>query len=216
MGKLPQVTPSVKLDNRTREVKRLNGRQRQFVENYLQCFNQTKAARLAGYIKPELAGHDLVRKPYIKAIIEKRIRESAMGADEVLARLADYARGDMGDFINGSGQVDLDQARHKTHLIKRYTTDEREHGTKTTLELYDAQAALNKIGQHLGLYDKGIEVNWQQQILQMVVMGQITPDEVRQEMEAFATDIIDAQPDGPGAIEAPGSTGSSEVGTDLK
>ena len=88
-----------------------------------------------------------------------------MSADEVLMRLAEQARGDLGKFLNKDGDsitIDLKamKADGKTHLIKRISQTKRRRTTKdvteeevsTTLELYDAQAAQQLIGKHHKLF----------------------------------------------------------------
>jgi phage terminase small subunit len=74
----------------------LSNKQRKFINEYLQCFNATEAARLAGY-SPKTAraiGAENLTKPDIAAEIEKALNESAMSASEVLMRLAEQARND--------------------------------------------------------------------------------------------------------------------------
>src|SRR5262245_52979348 len=79
----------------------LTGKRRLFVEYYLgqaNC-NKTEAARLAGFKHPGAEGHRLSKLPAIREAIEGRMREIALGEAEILARLAEQARCDMGDFI---------------------------------------------------------------------------------------------------------------------
>lgn len=78
----------------------LGNKQRVFIEEYLQCWNATEAAKRAGY-SPKTAysiGHDNLRKPEIAAHIRARIEEKAMSADEVLLSLAEHARSNIGEF----------------------------------------------------------------------------------------------------------------------
>lgn len=144
----------------------LTNRQRVFVEEYLSCWNATEAAKRAGFAHPNMAGPRLILKDSIRELVEQRISEKAMSADEVLTRLAEHARGDMGDFLDISSmgfQVDLSDAVEKglTHLIKkvkqRTTTTLSKDGVETEtsdieIELYDAQAALVQIGRHHKLF----------------------------------------------------------------
>lgn len=146
----------------------MRDRQRVFIEEYLKCWNATKAALAAGY-SPKTArviGSENLTKPAILAEIQDRINEKQMSADEVLTRLASHARGDMGDFLDIGSMafsVDLDKAKEKglTHLIKkvkmRTTTTLSKDGVETEtsdieIELYDAQSALDKIGRHHALF----------------------------------------------------------------
>ena len=90
-----------------------------------------------------------------------------MQADEVLVRLAEQARGDMGDFLavseGGDVAFDISKAPTKTHLIKRVTQRKTIRTTEKsqieevvlTFELHDAQAALVHIGKHHRLFADG-------------------------------------------------------------
>ena len=70
-----------------------------FVELYLACWNATKAARRAGYKQPHSQGPRLLENVEIQAFIKARLNEHAMGADEVLSRLADIARSETRDSL---------------------------------------------------------------------------------------------------------------------
>lgn len=133
-----------------------------FVEKYFELgLNGTRAAIAAGYSRKSArySAYDNTTKPHIRAEIERRLTELAMGPDEVLARLADHGRGDMRDFI-GKSYTAL--ARHpRGNLIKKVkrtvTTHTDKNGDSYTeekieLELYDAQAALVHIGRHHKLF----------------------------------------------------------------
>jgi hypothetical protein len=58
----------------------------------------------------------------------------------------------------------------KLGLIKKYTLDP-ESG-KVSLELYDAQAALSKIGEHHGLWGKGSD------ILKLIDLSKLSPEQL--------------------------------------
>lgn len=139
-------------------------RQRLFVESYLGAarFNATAAAKLAGYSEATAysQGSRLLKNVEIAAAIKVRLDESAMTASEVLARLADMGRGTMEDFLRFPGvgaRLDLDSAREagKLHLVKRFTNSEF---AGDSIELYDAQAALNTLGRHHGLFKDKLTV----------------------------------------------------------
>ena len=152
----------------------LTTKRRVFVEEYLRCWNATEAAIAAGYSErtARQQGSYLLSKVDIQAEIRKRIDEKAMTADEVLVRLADMARGDMGDFLDISSmsfQVDLSEAQEKglTKLIKkvkqRTTTTLSKDGVETEtsdieIELYDAHAALVDIGRYHKMFTEKVDV----------------------------------------------------------
>ena len=86
---------------------KLSNKQRVFIEEYLTCWDAAKAARRAGY-SPKTArfiGCENLTKPNVKAAIEQRIKEKAMSADEVILRLAEHARHDIGDLMNDEGVI---------------------------------------------------------------------------------------------------------------
>ena len=142
----------------------LTQRQENFIEKYLTCFNKTQAAIEAGY-SPRTAysiGWENLKKPEIQEAISRRLAETAMSADEVLMRLAEHARGDMGQFLNANGLVDFSHG--KSRLIKKFTQrrilrKDNEEEIITSIELYDAQAALALIGKHHGILAEKTELS---------------------------------------------------------
>jgi phage terminase small subunit len=133
----------------------LTSQQQVFVDEYLLCWNAAEAARRAKYSSKTAysQGPRLLRIAEVRQQIDKRLSEMAMGSDEVLARLADHARGDMRDlFTKKRGHMVLDLVRAeklgKLHLVKKY----RLGIDSESVELYDAQAALALIGRHHKLF----------------------------------------------------------------
>lgn len=150
-------------------------KQRLFVEEYLTCLNAAEAARRAGYSEKgaRQQGQRLLTYVDVAAAVQAGLALRAMPPDEVLARLADQARATADDFLaiyesplyDITGQpvldkdgkpivrywpsLDLEKARQAgmLHLIKKvsYTA----HGP--SVELYDAQAALNTLAKYYGL-----------------------------------------------------------------
>ncbi len=146
----------------------MTAKEQLFIDYYLgrANYNASKAARLAGYSLRTAAviGWENLQKPLIQAAIQKRIAEAAMGADEVLARLADHARASLDDFLAEDGSLDLAAAREagKMHLLREYACEEvREAGAddelpsmvrKQRIKVVDAQAALVTLGRHHKLW----------------------------------------------------------------
>ncbi len=137
----------------------LTDRQRVFCDEYLRRWNATDAARIAGYLDPEVQGWRLKQNAVVKAAIDARLKAHHLGADEVLARLSDHAQGSMGDFVSlranlETGQpepvIDLSKAERagKLHLIKKIRIDDK----GVAIELYDADAALALVGKHHELF----------------------------------------------------------------
>lgn len=146
----------------------LNAKQEMFVSEYLKCWNATQAAIAAGYSKKTAysQGSRLLKNDEIASYVRARIEENAMSAVEVLARLADHARGDFGELVDPA-TLTLDwrmaKAQGKTRLIKKLkqTTVISGEDKQTDIfefEMYDAQAALVHLGKHLGLFTEKVDV----------------------------------------------------------
>ena len=149
-------------------------KQRVFVEEYLQCWNAAEAARRAGYSErtARIQASKLLTKPNIQEEISKRIAEKAMSADEVLLRLGDMARGDIGEFMDiesMSFNLALEKAKELglTHLIKkvkqRTTITQKKDGDEEEnhwieLELHDSQTALVHLGRVHKLFTDKIDI----------------------------------------------------------
>lgn len=126
-----------------------------FIEEYLTCWNATEAARRAGYKHPAQQGSALTKLEIVERMINNRIAELAVSSGEVLKRLGEQARSDIGDFLDDDGSLNMAKARAmgKTHLIKSVTRSIR--GTR--IELYSSQAALELLGRNLGLFMDRLE-----------------------------------------------------------
>lgn len=151
----------------------LSAKQKSFINEYLIDFNATRAAQRAGYEGDEntlaVTGSRLLRNDKVAEAVKTRLSEKAMTADEVLNRLAEHARGDIGDFITvtpgGEAALDLTGGA-ATRLIKKVTQRRTFRRMKDTeveevvlsVELHDAQSALALIGKHHGLFKDVSEV----------------------------------------------------------
>jgi len=130
-------------------------KQRVFIAEYLIDFNATQAAIRAGYSKrtSHAIGQENLRKPIIKAEIEKLITERTMGTDEVLLRLGKIARFDISDYVMGYGtgtvvRTDKMIEDGYGHMIREiWQTAE---GVR--VKIADPDDALAKIGKHLGIF----------------------------------------------------------------
>lgn len=156
----------------------LTNKQRVFVDEYLRCWNATEAALRAGYSERSARqiGQQNLSKHDISEEIQARLQEIHMGTDEALKLLADHARGDIGEFmdINGMGfslqLLDENGNRKNTRVIKKIKqktttfiakneSDEDREVHETEIELYDAQAAIDKVLRVAGKYKDSMDVN---------------------------------------------------------
>lgn len=142
----------------------------------------------ASYNTARANASKLLANADIAEAIRKRLEELHMGADETLKLLADMARSDVGAFMDVSTvgwNIDLLQRDDKGELMhdaggnvikkpetklikklkqkvttfigKKEDSEDREI-IETEIELYDAQAALEKIGRHLDLFPNKMDV----------------------------------------------------------
>jgi hypothetical protein len=199
----------------------LTRRQIAFVEHYLQCRNATEAARRAGYSlrsARELA-HRNMENLDVQAEIKARFEEATqLTTDEVLQRLVDQARGDIGVFFqvvefwtieeplptyeivrtrvlvdeNGNKlpqyllrRVQIDTAKlvdpKYAHLVRKYA-DSPKNGL--SIELYDAQSALQLVGKTLGMFKDGAAAEVNVNILDLEAWKR-QREERRAELEAL-------------------------------
>lgn len=145
---------------------RLTGKQRLFVEAYLQCFNGVEAARRAGYQGDYnvlcVTAYDNLRNPKLTEIIEERLKEFQLTTDQCLALLASHASFDPGPYLiiekDKDPAIDLQRLKDAglTGTIKSITPTA--NGVKVEFE--SRQGAIDKILRALGAYkDKGDGIN---------------------------------------------------------
>lgn len=131
--------------------------------------NGTRAAIAAGYSEKSarsIASENLA-KPDIRQAVDDRLKAFQMGADEVLARIADKARASLEDFLHiqldpkgepADVRLDLAKAARlgKMHLLKKITFHEM--GGVKSIELWDSQAADRDLGRHHKLFIDRVDV----------------------------------------------------------
>lgn len=157
----------------TAKPKKLTPQQRLFVEAYVQCWNGAQAAREAGYAESSarIQASKMLASVSVKAALAELMREKAMAAEEVLARLAEEARGSIADFLDVDANGNLAGFKfgkdRPLHLIKSISKTDK--GIK--VELYDGQAAKQLIMRGLGMLQPDTAANVQVNI-------QVTADDL--------------------------------------
>lgn len=148
---------------------RLTLKQLKFVEYYVgeANGNASEAARMAGYAAPVIQGCENLRKPNIRTAIDERLAPLVLSTNEILHRLSEHARVDVGDFedlitineVEGEIRmsIDLKAAKRKgvSRLIKKITPNRN----GVSIEFHDAQGALDKLARCHGLYKDRLDVN---------------------------------------------------------
>lgn len=139
----------------------MSDKQDLFVNYYLQCFNGTRSYKLAYGVDNDnvaaVEAHRLLRNPKIREVIEDRLAEEVMSANEALARLSDMARGVTSDYLTSKGKLDIAKLIDdgKGHLVKKI----REGKYGMSYEFYDAQRANELIARHYGAFTDRLEVD---------------------------------------------------------
>lgn len=161
-----------------------------FIEYYLQSFNGSDAAKLAGYRKnSQVHATKLLANPQIFLKIQERLKELKVSADETLVRLSQIARGDIRYFFNFDLQefiLDSEIAKKNSAIIKkikqtkntRYSKDgEKIESSQIEIELYDKQAALSLFMKYHSLVapnDEGANIN-----NTLIINGNVSPEFLR-------------------------------------
>jgi phage terminase small subunit len=193
-----------------------NDRQRLFVEFYLGAakLNATKAARLAGYSCPAVAGCRLRKEPEVAARIKERVEGACMTANEALYLLSEHARGTLAPFLydefedgdadlapRGTIKTDTDAAKENVHLLKEVTqvVVDFEGGRRTTnkIKLHDPQTALRDILRAHGVFkDDGSD------LLKLIDVSRLTTRQLQRIKAGEDILAILINPDGQDADDA--------------
>lgn len=137
----------------------LSRRQRLFVEFFFaNGLNAYQAAIDAGYSKSYAKeAYSQIISGAVKTVIDDRLAEHAMPANEALGRLSDWGRGTLAYFIGETGEVDLttDAAKAHLHLVKKIKTDK--YGRPSEVELHDPKDAVKTLAKIHGLVTDRVE-----------------------------------------------------------
>lgn len=165
----------------------LSDKQRAFIDHYLVVWNASEAARRAGYSLNTAGqiGYENLKKPEIQEAIAVRMADLAMSANEVLARMTAIARASIADALTlppieapegknvgpAAWDVDLVKAQQTgaIHLVKKIKSGK--YGTE--IEMYDAHAALVKLGEHFQLWGKAPD------LLKYVDLSKLSPEQLQ-------------------------------------
>lgn len=143
---------------RKKQVNGMTGMQNLFVEEYLRCWSARLAAKKAGYANPDNDGWRILRLPYVQAVINERVKAMQMETDEVMVRLTQQARTDIGVFFKKFGKgvvIDWDKVIEFGYLVKKVTYNAK---NKPMLEFHDPQRALELIAKAKGVFVDRSEV----------------------------------------------------------
>jgi phage terminase small subunit len=143
-----------------------NTRHKIFVEEYCtggstgKAFNAFRAAEHAGYANPGATGGQLLKRADVKAAIAARLDELSMTSEEIVKRLTDIARNEVGEIyeVNDLGQIRLNpaQLRAAQRHMKSYKIDS--NGNQV-IEFHDSHAALRDLAKARGIFKEGREIS---------------------------------------------------------
>ena len=170
-------------------------KQQAFIDHYLITLNGTEAARRARYKGDDntlgVVAHENLRKPKIKAEIERILAEQTMSAHETLRRVSDVAAGDLLDYIDSNGNLDIVAMRDAGmgRLLKKYKKTKRTIPRKDEdpieveqieIELYASDSAHDKLMRYHGLYNDSTRIKtWKDDIVKALADGRLKPDDVK-------------------------------------
>lgn len=174
-----------------------------FIDEYLKCFNATKAYLMvypdSSYDAARANAARLIAKDNIKADVEERLLEIHMSVDEALKLTADIARGDIAllmDISSVGFNLDMSKAKELglTGLIKKVKqkttiyqakkeSEEDREVTELEVELYDKQAAIRDVLKLHGKFTDHVDVSNSDGTLKQIVNIYI-PDNGRSNNQA--------------------------------
>lgn len=163
----------------------LTDKQKAFINAYLQCLNATESARQAGYAGNDktlaVVGSENLRKPNIRAEIDRVLSEQVMSAQEVIRRQSEIASLDVTDFFDFYGGLptfnpDKAKERGVLHLVKSFKVSDKEF----KIEFYDAQRAQETLAKYHDLTNKVRVEDWRSQAIADIRAGRITYDALAQ------------------------------------
>lgn len=146
---------------------KLTAKQKRFCEEYVIDLNGTQAAVRAGYSEKTagVIADENLKKPYLKKIIadlkEKLRIKCGISAAEVIEELRKVGFSNVQDFIDTDNTIqDISKVeKQKAAAVAGIETSEStsKDGTvtvNTKFKLYNKVDALEKLGRHLGIFEK--------------------------------------------------------------
>lgn len=162
-----------------------------FCQEYMKDLNQTQAAIRVGYSEKtavvqgsRLLTHVNVSER-IQELMQERQQRTQVTADMVIAELAKVAFHNVQDFVNGGNSIlelkHLD--REKVAAVSAVKTTMKADGDLVSeVKFHDKIAALEKLGRHLGIFEKDNTQRKQESI--------IIPDKVSKAIDKLLDDAI--------------------------
>lgn len=176
----------------------LNPRQQMFISAYLQSYNATQAAIAAGYSEntARVQGPRLLQNVAVKRALREAMSERIMTPEEVLHRLSEIGRGDMGDLVDRSGNPDIGTATDngRTWLIKRIKhktiVTEQSDITEDEVEVHDPLRALDLLAKYHNLTNRYKIEDWRSQAIADIKAGNVDYHELASRDKSLADELF--------------------------
>ena len=160
-------------------MKKLNERQKRFVQEYLVDLNATQAAIRAGYSEKTAGSQafELLKKPEIQEAIRKaqaKLSErTGITQERVLAEYAKIAFADMRNVVKWKGQsVELLDSQALSDDAAMSVAEVKQTKEGLAIKLHDKKGALDSIAKHLGMFTDKVEVAHKDApVLQVILSG---------------------------------------------
>lgn len=140
---------------------RLTEKQKRFVSEYLKDLNATRAAARAGYKDPNI-GRQLITKNNVSAAVQRAIQNreqrTEITQDRVVQELAKVAFANGTDFAQVAGKgtrVELTDTARLTDDQRAAISSVKAGRFGIEVSTYDKVRALELLGKHLGMFEKG-------------------------------------------------------------
>jgi len=163
----------------------LNDQQRLFISYYTGecCFDAEAAAAEIGL--PRSKGRVLLENRVVKAIVSRIVSDKIMTPDEVAATLSNYAKGNLGHFLNDNGEVDLTSRKAKQYIstVKVYERKlipqkDGDPIIHEKVQLHDNQVALQTLARIHGMFIDRTEQTMKVEVSAIdAVLRNLTPEQ---------------------------------------
>ncbi len=195
------VKPKKKSPSR-KQVEELDDKQRRFVCEYLKDYNQTRAARAAGYKSAATMGAKLLKNPVISQLIGRaqyeNIKRSRLTRDRVIEELTNIALLDVADLEDEEGNVVLTNLRqlpqHVRRAVKYVDVQQirdkkgRVIGQQARVYPLDKLDALKLIMKHFGMLTDKVDVQHTVDVRHTISLEVL--DEILREMGIDSVEVM--------------------------
>lgn len=137
-----------------------NAKHRLFIDELFRNNQNATRAYMAvygcSYDAARINASKLLTNANISEEIERRLKQSAMSANEVIARLAEHAKAEYTEYIDDTGHVDIARMKEdgKGHLIQGTKWD---RDGRLVVEFPNSQTALVHLGKFHSLFTDKVE-----------------------------------------------------------